>query len=302
VQPLAQSLTLFQRTPPWVMPRHDRAVPSWRRALYRRVPAAQRAERAMLYGLRELMFVPFRHRLAARVAQRMALKHLATQVRDPSLRAALTPSYTIGCKRVLLSDDYYPALTQPNVSVTTSPIDRVCAEGVVTADGAVHEADVIIYGTGFHVTDSPIATRVRGRGGMLLADAWRGSPAAYMGTTTTGFPNLFFLLGPNTGLGHSSVVLMVEAQIEHVLGVLALMNERNAGAVEPTDAAQHAFVRWVDDRLAPTVWNSGGCRSWYLDVNGRNSALWPERVGRFRRVVSSVQAADYAFTPRVVLS
>jgi cation diffusion facilitator CzcD-associated flavoprotein CzcO len=157
------------------------------------------------------------------------------------------------------------------------------------------EADVVIFATGFHATDPPLAPHLVGRDGVSLADTWRGSPAAYMGTTVAGFPNLFLLLGPNTGLGHNSVMLMVEAQIEHVLGVMALMDAREAQAVEPDRDAQARYVAWIDERLATTVWNSGGCNSWYLDVTGRNSALWPERVGRFRRTVSRVRPADYRF-------
>ena len=298
IQPAVKQLSLFQRTPAWVMPRFDRAVPAWRRALYRRMPVAQRVERAALYALRELMFLPFRHKRAARVVEWVAKRHLAAQVADPMLRAKLTPSYTIGCKRILVSDDYFPAVAQPNVDLVTDHVRAVVADGVVTDDGRLHPADVIIFGTGFRATDPPIAPRVVGRHGTTLATAWRGSPAAYMGTTEAGFPNLFFLLGPNTGLGHNSVMLMVEAQIEHVLGVLTLLRKRGADAAEPSAEAQARWVRWVHERLAPTVWNSGGCRSWYLDRNGRNSTLWPENVGRFRRMVTRPVEADYVLSGR----
>ncbi|MFP5354165.1 MAG: flavin-containing monooxygenase [Gemmatimonadota bacterium] len=297
IQPLVERLHVYQRTPPWIMPRRDRAVPAWRRALYRRLPAAQRAERAALYALREAMFLPFRHPGVARVVESIARRHLAAQVEDPTLRSRLTPAYRIGCKRILPSDDYYPAIAMPNVELVTERIARVTAGGIVTADGAERAADAIILGTGFRATDPPIAPFVRNGAGRSLADAWRGSPKAYMGTTMAGFPNLFFLLGPNTGLGHSSVMLMVEAQFEHVLGVLALMRRRGAAAIEPSADAQERYVARIDARLAPTVWNRGGCKSWYLDATGRNSTLWPDGVGRFRRTVATVVEGDYVTTP-----
>lgn len=298
IQPLVSQLSLFQRTPPWIMPRHDNAIPAWQKTLYRTVPATQRATRAALYAMREVMFLPFRHAAVARLAQHGALRHLRAQVSDPALRAMLTPTYTLGCKRVLLSDDYYPAVTRPNVSVVTEAIASVRADGVVTADGHTHAVDAIIFGTGFRATDPPAAPFVFGRSGASLADTWRGSPSAYMGTTEADFPNLFFLLGPNTGLGHSSVMLMVEAQIEHVLGVLALMQQRDAGAIEPRADAQSRYVSWLHEQLAATVWNSGGCKSWYLDGTGRNSTLWPFTVTRFRKTVARPIVADYRLSPK----
>lgn len=297
IQPDAETLHVYQRTPPWIMPRRDRAVPAWRRALYRRLPAAQRAERGALYALREAMFLPFRHPGVARVIESIARRHLAAQVEDPTLRAKLTPAYRIGCKRILPSDDYYPAIAMPNVELVTERISTVTAGGIATVDGTERAVDAIILGTGFRATDPPIAPFVRNGAGRSLADAWRGSPKAYMGTTLAGFPNLFFLLGPNTGLGHSSVMLMVEAQFQHVLGVLALMRRREAAAIEPSTDAQERYVARIDERLAPTVWNSGGCKSWYLDATGRNSTLWPDGVGRFRRTVATIVEGDYVTTP-----
>ena len=294
IQPVAAKLVVLQRTPAWVMPRHDRAVPAWRRALYRRFPVAQRIARAALHLRHELLFQPFRHASIRRVAELLIGLHLKRQVRDPALRRALTPAYGIGCKRLLLSDDYYPALTQPNVEVVTSAIERIGPRSITTADGRTHEVDVLLLATGFRVTDPILAPLVVGRGGRSLADAWQGSPKAYMGTTVAGFPNLFMLMGPNTGLGHSSVVMMAEAQIEHVLGVIALADGGGARAIEPRPEAQAAFVEWIDESLATTVWNSGGCQSWYLDRTGRNSALWPFGVDRFRRTVERVRAEDYA--------
>jgi len=294
LQPRVAHLTVAQRTPAWVMPRWDRATPAWRRALYRRLPVTQRLARLLQYLRHETLFVPFRHAGPRRLAEWIIGWHLRRQVRDPELRRRLTPPYGIGCKRLLLSDAYYPAMTQSNVSLVTDAIVRIRPEGLETADGRTHAADVLILATGFRPTDPPLAPVIRGRDGRSLADVWRGSPAAYLGTTVAGFPNLFLLNGPGTGLGHSSVLMMFEAQFAHVLGVLDLLARRNARTAEPTAAAQAAYVRWLDAAHADTVWSRGGCRSWYLDSTGRNAALWPHGVGRFRRMTRRVRPDDYA--------
>jgi cation diffusion facilitator CzcD-associated flavoprotein CzcO len=232
--------------------------------------------RGGIYWAREaLMATGFLHPGVMRVAQRVALRHLHQAVPDPELRAKLTPDYTMGCKRVLLSNDYYPALTRDNVSVVTEDIKEVRPAGIVTSDGVLHEVDIIIFGTGFHATDPPMAAFTRGRDGSMLADAWQGSMRAYQGIAVTGFPNLFMLLGPNTGLGHSSVVFMIECQITYLLGALRHLDRTGVRAIEPTPRAQEAFVAEVDRKMSGTVWTSGGCRSWYLDATGRNSTLWP---------------------------
>ena len=297
IQPLVESLLLFQRTPPWIMPRNDHAIPRWRRAMYRAVPGVQTVARASLYLQRELMFIPFRHRVVRRAAEWSARRHMTSQVRDPVLRARLTPSYGIGCKRVLLSDDYYPAIAQPNVTLVTDAIARVHPHAIETSDKRRHAVDTIIYGTGFRPTDPPLAPCIIGRDGRSLAELWRGSPQAYWGTTVAGFPNLSLLLGPNTGLGHSSILLVVEAQIEHVLKLMDAMKQRGAASAEPTADAQSRFVGWCNSALSGTVWNSGGCNSWYLDRTGRNSTLWPYRVGRFMREASRLRESDYTFGP-----
>jgi cation diffusion facilitator CzcD-associated flavoprotein CzcO len=298
IQPRVAELTVFQRTPPWVMPRHDTAIPGWRKSLYRSLPLVQRLVRGAVYAQREALLFPFRHEAAARPVEWVARRHMESQVHDPALRRKLRPTYRIGCKRILVSDDYYPALTQPNVQLVTDAITTVTADGITTADGTHRPADVIIFGTGFRPTDPPLAPFIHGHNGESLADAWQGSPMAYMGTTIPGFPNFFVLMGPNTALGHSSVVLMIEAQIAHVLGVLSLLEKRAMVAAEPQAKALKRYVAAIDERLATTTWNTGGCASWYLDRTGRNSALWPDGVGRFRRLVSHVHASDYKLIAR----
>ncbi len=282
IQPLAKHVTVFQRTAPWVVPHRDRPISSFEHRLYRRFPSLQRVVRSAVYVSRELL-VPglvYRPKLMNAV-QRMAEGHLAKQVPDEALRAKLTPDYVIGCKRILPSNQWYPAITQPNVDVVTSGVTEVRPNGVLSADGSFREVDTLIFATGFHVTETAFATLVRGRGGARLSEAWNGSPQAYRGTTIPDFPNLFLLAGPNTGTGHNSVVFLLEAQLNYVFGALEAMERRGATRIEVRRAAYDAYNAHVQARLDGTVWNTGGCASWYIDRNGRNSTIWPDFTWRF---------------------
>jgi cation diffusion facilitator CzcD-associated flavoprotein CzcO len=274
IAPTVARLHVFQRTAPWVIPRGDRAFSDRQRRRFARSATARALARASVYWKREAQAVGFLHPVVMRGFELVARRHLRRSVPDPGLRAALTPTYRMGCKRVLLSDDYYPALNRGNVELVTDGISEVRPDAVGTVDGTVRPVDAIILGTGFHVTDMPMAQRIRGRGGRTLAEAWGGSMRAYQGTAVAGFPNLFLVLGPNTGLGHTSVVFMIECQLDYLLGFLGHL-DRTGGPLEPAPAAQAAYVARVDRRMAGTVWSRGGCRSWYIDATGRNSALWP---------------------------
>ncbi|MFP2932446.1 flavin-containing monooxygenase [Pyxidicoccus sp. 3LG] len=298
IQPKVGRLRLFQRTPPWIIPRKDRAISRAAKWVFQRVPGARSLTRGVIYALRELTAYGFMHPWLLKLVQRQAVRHLKASVPDPALRAKLTPSYTLGCKRILISDDYLPALTRENVDVITEPIREVREHSIVTADGAEHPVDTLILGTGFQVTDLPIAHHIRGHGGRSLVEAWAGTMKAHLGTSVSGFPNLFFLLGPNTGLGHTSVILMIESQIEHVLGALRYLEGRSLAAVEPTPEAQAAFVQDVDTRMAGTVWLKGGCQSWYMDTTGRVSTLWPGTTWSFRRRVERFEPGEYLAIPR----
>jgi cation diffusion facilitator CzcD-associated flavoprotein CzcO len=298
IQKRVASLHLFQRTPAWVIPQPAGAIPLWRRRLYQRIPSVQRAVRLFIYLYREAWILAFRHPSVMAQAERLAARHLERSIADPVLRAKLTPAYRMGCKRVLLSNDYYPALTQPNVEVVTDPIAEVRAKSIVGADGIERPIDAIIFATGFRVTDPPIAARIRGRDGLVLKDVWAGSPKAHLGTSVAGFTNLFLLLGPNSGLGHNSVVYMAEAQIDHLVGALRYMRQQGIDAIEPTEAAQRTFVNRVDRRMGGTVWIAGGCASWYLDRTGRNSTLWPDSSWSYYRRTSRFDAGDYTAVRR----
>jgi cation diffusion facilitator CzcD-associated flavoprotein CzcO len=226
-------------------------------------------------------------------AQKVAEKHLQQQIRDPELRAKLTPDFTLGCKRVLISDDYYPAVAQPNVEVVTEGITEVTPTGIVTDDGVKHEVDTIIYGTGFRVTDLPVMDMVHGRDGQSLRAAWAEGMEAHLGTAVAGFPNFFLLIGPNTGLGHSSMVFMIESQIAYILDALKTMDRDGLRELEVRPEVQREFVDGVRSAMRNTVWTRGGCTSWYLDAQGRNTTLWPSFTFRFRQLTRHFDARQY---------
>jgi cation diffusion facilitator CzcD-associated flavoprotein CzcO len=293
IQPQVARLHVFQRTPPWVIPRPDGPISPRARRLYRMLPLLQKAVRLKIYVQRELFVLGFRHPALMKATQRAALRHLDESIQDSDLRRRLTPNYIMGCKRILLSNDFYPSLVQPNVEVVTAGIREVVAEGIVGSDGTCREVDTIIFGTGFQTVDPPFPHSVRGRDGRTLAEAWADSPKSYMGTTVSGFPNFFIMPGPNTGLAHSSVIYMTEAQIEHMLRVIKLMQKRRYDIVEPRASAQQRFTDEMDREMQGTVWTAGGCQSWYLDRTGRNSTLWPGYTFAFRRRAVRLQERDY---------
>jgi cation diffusion facilitator CzcD-associated flavoprotein CzcO len=273
--PAARHLTVFQRTPPWIHPKPDFAFsPAARRLL--RLPGAARTLRGGIYWALESRALGFAvdPRLM-KGHERLALRHLEAQVPDPVLRRALTPDYVIGCKRILISSDYYPALTRPNVSLVTEAITEIRERSIVDAAGVEHEADAIVYGTGFKVVDALTDRHITGRDGLSVQDAWKGGVEAYHGITASGFPNLFFLLGPNTGLGHNSVVFMIESQVRYVIECLRLLSRTGARALDVRPRAQRGYNDRLRARLDPLVWSAGGCRSWYLDEHGVNRTLWP---------------------------
>ena len=298
IQPVAGRLTLFQRTPAWVMPRRDRRISGAEKWLYRQVPVTERLVRLGLHAGRETLVVAFVKQPGLfRAAQRIALRHLARSVPDPDLRARLTPGYTIGCKRILLSNHYYPALNRPNTELVAAGLAKVDGSTLTAQDGTARDADVIVFATGFHVVDMPLARRITGAGGVTLAQVWGEDMRALRGTTIAGFPNLCLLIGPNTGLGHNSLIHIIEAQLDYTLDYLAALDRLGAAALDATPEAEQ---RWCDDvqrRMASTVWATGGCMSWYLNAAGRNPTLWPGSVGRFRRATRRVDLGEYRAIP-----
>lgn len=276
-------LELFQRTPPWIMAKADREMPSWAVRLFRRVPGAQRAYRNILYWMLEVRAVGFNgHPSVMKLAQRLAKANIDKAVKDPSLRAKLTPDYTMGCKRVLISNDYYPSLTRDNVNVITDGVAEVTEHSVIDTAGAEHEVDAIIFGTGFHVTDAFDDLDVIGEHGQNLAKEWASEGMhTHMGINVAGYPNLFFLLGPNTGLGHNSVVFMIEQQIRYVAAAMRTVENRSAGAIDVRADSQDRFNTNIQRKLNKGVWSQGGCTSWYLDAQGVNRTVWPGFTWRY---------------------
>ena len=298
IQPLASRLTVFQRTPAWVLPHPGRPLLRAERWLSRRAPGTHAARRLGVYLNHELLVLGFTvDRRFNALLELAGRQHLRLHVRDAALRAKLTPRYRLGCKRLLISNDFYPALTQPNVELVTEHITEVREHSVVTADGRTHSVDTIIAGTGFHVSDPPFARCMTGRDGRTLADEWAGSPHAYRGTTVAGFPNAFYLFGPNTAIGHTSVVYMIEGQIAYVLDALQTARRERIGVVEVRADAQAAFQAEMQRRTVGTVWTSGGCSSYYLDAQGRNFALWPGFTQPFRRRMRRFDPAAYRLFP-----
>jgi len=275
IQKAAKRVDLYQRTAPWIMPKPDREIGSRERRLYRALPALQNAYRTAIYWMLESRVLGFAvNPKLMTMVEGVARGHIKRHIKDPALRAKVTPDYTIGCKRILISNDYYPALAQANVDVITDDIVEVRANSVVDSAGNERAVDAIIYGTGFKAQDPMPRGTVFGTGGVDLLDAWKTGPEAYLGLSVAGFPNFFMLVGPNTGLGHNSMVFMIESQVAYVMDALKTMRKQKLRAVDVKPDAQVTFNKSIQGQLSKTVWTSG-CKSWYVDANGKNTTLWP---------------------------
>ncbi|MDX6586039.1 MAG: hypothetical protein QOI31_512 [Solirubrobacterales bacterium] len=286
-------LDLYQRTAPWVLPKLDRRITKFERVLFRRFPIFQRAYRRGIYLYLEfIMYRGITSKRFGRIFERAGRKNLELHVKDPVKREKLMPTYEYGCKRLLMSNTYYKALNQPNADVVTDPIASVGPHSITTEDGTTREADVIIYGTGFDTQAMASSVEIQGEGGQKLAELWqREGIQAHRGTMIAGFPNLFFLLGPNTGLGHNSVVFMIECQIRLVVQAIEEARRRDA-SVSPTKGAQDSYNSKMQADLGDAVW-SRGCKSWYLDAQGRNITLWPGETFRFYESTRKLDPAEY---------
>jgi cation diffusion facilitator CzcD-associated flavoprotein CzcO len=273
-------LHVFQRSPQWIMPRNDRPYSAVERLAYRFIPGLLRGSRAWRYWKAESTALGFVVKPTwMREGQKRARRFLTRTISDPALRNKLTPRYRMGCKRVLVSDTYYPALTRPNVELVTDRIDHLTPDGIVTSDGTARPVDVIVYATGFRPFDQSAEIQIRGRDGRLLADEWRDGPQAFRGVAVTGFPNYFLIMGPNSGLGHSSILFMIECQVRYIGECLSWIDSGGNDAVEVRPEAQEDFNRRLDEARRRTVWKDdtqpGGCTSWYMHPSGRNTAIWP---------------------------
>ena len=293
LQRRAEKVTVLQRSAPYVVPKPDRAYSRLHHRAFRRLPRTQAFGRELTRKLSELLNQALAEQTAFTKAFLVAFElHLRRHVEDPALRAKLVPDYPIGCKRLLFSNDWYPALAQPNVEVVTAPIDEVIGTGIRTADGRLHEADVIVYGTGFLATEFLAPMRITGRGGRELDEEWAEGAHGYLGITVPGFPNFFMVYGPNTNLGGSSVLSMIECQTSYIGQAVALLADGAVTAVEVRREVSEQFDREMQERLAGSVWTSG-CASWYQTPGGRVTTNWPGQVREYRERTAMFEPADH---------
>ncbi len=289
----AGKVVVFQRTPNYIVPRLDKPTTPGARNLYRALPWLDRAQRWLIWQLMDWRFKAFKQGTkSAENFRKLALKYLEDTVSDPALRAKLTPDYPIGCKRVLISDDYYQAIVRPNVELVTEDVQAVTETGVRTGDGAEHACDVLIFGTGFATTGFLAPLAITGENGQTLDDAWKEGAEAYYGVTVAGFPNLFMLYGPNTNLGHNSIIVMIEAQVGYMVKALEAMRERRARALRLKAEAQSRFNSQLQRDLSNSAW-AGACSSWYKTASGKITNNWSHDTATYRRVMRQPVLDDY---------
>jgi cation diffusion facilitator CzcD-associated flavoprotein CzcO len=296
----ARHLDVYQRTAPWIMPRGDRPYRKVEQLAFKYLPGAQRLAREAIYWGREMFVLGFAYRpQILQVAQKMARKNITRGIADPELRKAVTPDWQIGCKRILISNTWYPMLAEDHVDLVTDGIAEVRENAIVTKDGTVREVDAIVVATGFYVTDSPAYERIVGIGGRALADVWRDKgQQAYKGASVHGFPNMLFVIGPNTGLGHSSMVYMAESHLNYLASALDEMDKYGLATFEVREDRQREYNEKLQDRMKSTIWTTGGCASWYLDAHGNNTTLWPNFTFLFRNMTRKFDRTAYQTTAR----
>lgn len=295
IAPKVKQLTVFQRSAPWITPRMDRKLSNFEHSLFKAVPGVQRLVRSLIYWILELRGLSLLgNETIHRFGAKMAKKHLEDAIKDPILRDKLTPNYKMGCKRILVSDDYYPTFKRENVSLHTNGISEITPSAIIDENGVAHEFDAIILGTGFVAAEMLLDTKIIGLNNRdLLAEWLEDGPEAYYGITVSGFPHLMFLVGPNTGLGHNSIIHMIESQVNYIIDFLKMLNKKGENAVlDVKPVIQAEFNRKIQDELTDTVWASG-CKSWYQTDKGKNTSIFPGLTVRYRRETKNVNPADY---------
>jgi len=299
IAPDVAKLDVFQRTPHWVLPRPDRVFTPLQRTLLKSKLVYKLVRTAIYWGLESRMigFKYSKTRLKA-VAQREAEHHIKAQLKDPKLQAAVKPDYTIGCKRIILSSTLYPALARPNVSLHTRDdgIAEINERGILTTKGQQIDLDLIVYSTGYDATDGVISYPVVGKGGKTVQDFWRAYPRAYLGTCMPGFPNLFVVTGPNTGIGHTSAIFVIEAQMEYIRRAIAAVLKQGRQTIEVKPQAEADYTDMIHREMKQTVWQSGGCNSWYKSKSGHVIAMFPGFSFTFRQLAKAFKPADHTFS------
>ncbi|MFN2360647.1 MAG: flavin-containing monooxygenase [Marinobacter sp.] len=295
IVPRVKSLSLFQRSAAWVLPKPDRPFYRWEQTLFRKIPAWERLYRYLIYWKNESRALAFtRFNSLLEIFAWQARRFAKSEVSDPTKLRHLIPDYKIGCKRILISNDWYRAVDQPHVNLVTAGIERVTENGVMTTEGALHKVDAIILGTGFAASGFLSPMEITGRKGVSLNRAWANGSEAYKGITVSGFPNLFMLYGPNTNLAHNSIVYMLESQVQYVLSCIRALQAKPGSAMDVKADRLRDFSANVQEKLKSSVWESG-CQSWYLDENGKNTVNWPGFTFTYRKATRQVNPDDYEF-------
>jgi cation diffusion facilitator CzcD-associated flavoprotein CzcO len=294
IAPMVEHLTVFQRTPAWVTPRRDRAITEKEKTRFSRFPLLMKLQREGIFWFNELVGRGFTgNEQINRIMRSVAVRRLTKHVKDPALRRRLTPGYKIGCKRILVSNEYYKTFNRENVSLVTEPIDTFTPEGIV-AGGLQHHFDAVIFATGFVAADIELYVKIIGLHGENLIDRWASTGAeAYLGTTVAGYPNLCFILGPNTGLGSNSVVHMMESQMTYIMHYIRHLEKgENGSYIDLKPEVQEKYNQDLQRKFKGTVWSSG-CKSWYLNRAGKNTTLFPRLASTFRRLTKRFDPTVY---------
>ena len=293
IQPKVKNLYLMQRTAPWVLPKLDGDFSATQHTLFEKFPITQKLNRDFIYYFNEAQVIGMVYNDAIlKLGEKIGKRHINKYIKDAELRKKLTPNYRLGCKRVLLSNNYYPALAQANVDVVTDGIEKFTANSVITKDGEERKIDAVILGTGFHVADSFQYYNVQGKDGMNFKNAFANGPEAYYGTAVHHFPNMFMMLGPNTGLGHNSMIYMIESQTNYIIDAIQKMVKQNIRSIEVKQDVQDKFNAEIQKKLVGTVWQSG-CKSWYITESGKNHTVWPSFTLEFRNRTKTINLNDY---------
>ena len=291
-------LDVFQRTPHWVMPRGDHVFKDWQRSLIKN-KWVYKALRILIYWCLEYRLIGFKYSqgLLNLVGKSNSVKLIKKQIKDPVMQQQVTPDFAFGCKRVILSDTLYPAYCRDNVTLFDkyNGIKEITPKGIISEDGVEHELDLIVYSTGYDATDGVISYPVVGRDGKTLSDAWSDYPRAYLGTSAPGFPNLFVVTGPNTGIGHTSALFLIESQMSYIMGCIQNVEKRNRKVIEVKAEAEQKYTDHIHDEMTKTVWQSGGCNSWYKSKSGKVIAMFPGFSFTYRRWARNFKPVDHLF-------
>ncbi len=294
IAPIVKQLSVFQRTPSWIVPKQDNPYSAWDKWMFHVLPPLQWVSRELIYWRLEWRVMAFVNApFIMEILKDVVKNHIKKCIKDPVLLEKVTPDYAIGCKRVLLSNDYYPAIQRPNVDVITTGIKAIDTKGILLNDNSHIDLDVIVTATGFKVTEGSIPYEIYGKNGKSLSEEWKDGAEAYLGTNVKGFPNMFMIVGPNTGLGHSSMVYMIESQVNYAIKAMKYLKNKKVKAIDVKLEVQDSYNQEIHKKLEKSVWNKGGCVSWYKTSKGKNVSLWPGFTFEFRDKTNTFVPNNY---------